>query len=290
MRRIAIVGPGAIGGTVAAWLAQDEANEVVLCARTPLDRLSVETPGGMIEARPPVLTDPAEAAAVDWVLVCTKTYDSAASAAWFAGLLGERTRIAILQNGVEHVELFAPYVARERLLPAVVNIPAERLAPGRVRQRHNGAIAVPAGPEGEAFAALFAGAAITVRTTEDFFTAAWEKLALNCTGAINALVLKPNGIVHDARIAELMRALMAECIAVGRAEGAKLAGDLPDRILARCRKGPADSVNSMHADRLAGRPLELDARNGVIVRRGAKHGIAAPLNALMVTLLEAAQA
>jgi 2-dehydropantoate 2-reductase len=45
----------------------------------------------------------------------------------------------------------------------------------------------------------------------------------------------------------------------------------------------------MLADRLAGRPMEYDARNGVIVRRGARHGVAAPMNALMVALLEAAQ-
>lgn len=287
MTRIAVIGPGAIGGTVAAWLAQDSRNEVVLCARTPLESLSVDAPGGTIAARLPVLTDPAEGAAADWVLVCTKTYDVAGAAAWFGGLVGQGTRVAILQNGVEHVELFAPFVKRERLLPAVVNIPAERLGPGKVLQRHNGAITVPAGAAGEAFVALFSGAAIKVATTADFLSAAWEKLTLNCTGAVNALVLKPNGVVHEARIAELMRGLMEECIAVGRAEGATLADDLPERVLDLCRKGPADSVNSMHADRAAGRPMEVDARNGVIVRRGAAHGIPTPLNALMVTLLDA---
>jgi 2-dehydropantoate 2-reductase len=290
MTRIAVIGPGAIGGTVAAWLAQDAANAVTLCARSALASLSVEAPGGRIEARPPVLTDPAEAAPVDWVLVCTKTYDAAGAAAWFGGLVWEGTRIAILQNGVEHEDLFAPFAERERLLPAVVNIPAERLEPGRVLQRHNGAITVPAGPAGDAFVAMFAGAAIKVATTADFLSAAWEKLTLNCTGAVNALVLKPNGVVHDEAIAGLMRGLMEECIAVGRAEGATLADELPEKVLDMCRRGPADSVNSMHADRLAGRPMEIDARNGVIVRRGAVHGIETPLNALMVTLLEAAQA
>jgi len=140
MTRIAVIGPGAIGGTVAAWLAQDAANDVILCARTPLERLEVEAPGGTIEARPTVLTDPARAATADWVLVCTKTYDAAGAAAWFGGLVGDGTRIAILQNGVEHVELLAPFAPPGRLLPAVVNIPAERLAPGRILQRHNGAI------------------------------------------------------------------------------------------------------------------------------------------------------
>jgi len=289
MTRVAVVGPGAIGGTVAAWLARDAAIEVVVCARTPLERLTLEAPEARIEAEVPVLTDPATAAPADWALVCTKAYDADAAAAWLERLIGRGTRVAILQNGVEHVERFEPFVALERLLPAVVNIPAERTAPGNVVQRRHGAIVVPAGPGGEDFVRLFQHCPIAVSTTEDFLTAAWEKLTLNCTGAVNALVLKPNGVVHDPAIAEIMRALMEECIAVGRAEGARLADDLPERVLEGCRGGPPESVNSMHADRLAGRPMEVDARNGVIVRRGGARGIATPLNRLMVTLLEAAQ-
>ena len=290
MTRVAIVGPGAIGGTVAAWLAQNAALDVSICARTPFETLRLEAPGGTMEATLPVLTDPAEATPVDWVLVATKTYDVGGAAAWLSRLARPGTRVAILQNGVEHVERFAPFVPAARLLPAVVNIPAERSAPGRILQRRNGAITVPAGADGDAFIRLFAAAPIALSTTGDFLTAAWEKLALNCTGAVNALVLKPNGVVHAPGIADLMRGLIAECIAVGRAEGAKLADDLADRIVEGCRTGPAESVNSMHADRLAGRPMELDARNGVIVRRAARHGIAAPLNAMMVTLLQAASA
>lgn len=288
MTRIAVVGPGAIGGTVAAWLAQDPAMEVTVCARTGFEKLVVDAPGGRIEAWVTVFTDPSAAKPVDWVLVCTKAYDAPGAAAWLDRLAGKGTRVAILQNGVEHVARFAPFVAREFLLPAVVNIPAERSAPGRILQRRHGAIVVPAGADGEDFVRLFARTPIAVSTTADFVTAAWEKLTLNCTGAVNALLLKPNGIVRAPGIAEIMRALMAECIAVGRAEGAALDDGLAERVIEGCREGPPNSVNSMHADRVAGRPMEVDARNGVIVRLGRKHGIETPLNALMATLLEAA--
>ena len=60
------------------------------------------------------------------------------------------------------------------------------------------------------------------------------------------------------------------------------------QVVAGYRAGPADGINSLHADRLAGRPMEIDARNGVIVRRGAVHGIATPVNAMVAALLEAA--
>ncbi|HWU13175.1 MAG TPA: ketopantoate reductase C-terminal domain-containing protein, partial [Caulobacter sp.] len=90
--------------------------------------------------------------------------------------------------------------------------------------------------------------------------------------------------------AEIMRALVGECVAVGRVEGADLPSDLPQTVVEGYRAGPPDGINSLHADRAAGRPMELDARNGVIVRLGARHGIATPVNTMMVALLEAATA
>mgnify|MGYP000347211823 CR=1 FL=1 len=288
MTTIAVIGPGAVGGTVAAWLAQNPAHAVTVCVRTPFESLAVETPEGSITATPRVATSPRGLAAVDWVLVTTKTYDTDATWAWLDALVGPDTRVAILRNGVEHVEPFAGRIAAERLVPAVVDIPAERSAPGRVLQRRNGWIKVPAGLAGEAFAALFAHAPIAVEPVADFKTEAWKKLALNCAGAVNALVLKPAGVAQDEGAAEVMRSLVRECVAVGRAEGADLSDELPDQVIAGYRAADPASVNSLHADRAAGRPMELDARNGVIVRKGAAHGIAAPANAMVVALLNAA--
>ena len=94
---IALIGPGAIGATVAAWLAQSPDLALTLCVRTPLDRLEIEAPGGLITAQPEMLTDPAEARPVDWVLICTKAYDVAGAAVWLARLVGPGTRVAELQ-------------------------------------------------------------------------------------------------------------------------------------------------------------------------------------------------
>ena len=284
---IALIGPGAIGATVAAWLAQSPDLALTLCVRTPLDRLEIEAPGGLIMAQPEMLTDPAEARPVDWVLVCTKAYDVAGAAAWLARLVGPETRVAVLQNGVEHVARFAPYLPVERIVPAVVDISAERSAPGRVLQRMNGNILVPAGADGEAFAALFGHTPIEARTTADFTTALFRKLTVNCAGGICGIVNKPNGVARDPAIAELMLALAEECVAVGRAEGAKLADDLAVSVVRGYQTTAPDSINSLHADRMAGRPMEIDARHGVIVRLGEKHGIATPMNELAVTLLTA---
>jgi len=284
---IALIGPGAIGATVAAWLAQSPDLALTLCARTPLDRLEIETPGGPITARPEVLTDPGEAKPVDWVLVCTKAYDVAGAAAWLEHLVGPDTRVAVLQNGVEHVARFAPYVPVERIVPAVVDISAERSAPGRVLQRMNGNILVPAGADGDAFTALFGHTPIDARTTTDFTTALFRKLTVNSAGGVCGIVNKPNGVSRDAAVAEFMLALAEECVAVGRAEGARLADDLAASVVRGYQTTAPESINSLHADRMAGLPMEIDARHGVIVRLGEKHGIPTPMNKLAVALLTA---
>lgn len=290
MASVAVVGPGAIGGTIAAWLSRHpEVDDLVLCARTPLDRLEVRTPDGeTIEARPRVLTDPAQVSApVDWLLVATKAYDVEAAAGWLGPLLGPATRLAVLQNGVEHVERFSPWVDPARILPVVVDLPAERSAPGRIHHRRSGTLSVPAGDMGEAFCALFAHGVIEASTTDDFVSVAWTKLALNCAGAVCALTGRPTGVVNEPGMAEVMRGMVAECVRVGRAGGAILDDGLPDLVVERTIASPPDSINSILGDRLAGRPMEWDARNGVIVRKGAAHGLEAPLNGMAAAILRA---
>ena len=197
------------------------------------------------------------------------------------------TCLAVVQNGVEHMERFAAIVPRERTLPVIIDIPAERSAPGRIRQRRQGDLTVPSGELAARFAALFEGTPLTPRLSDDWISAAWRKLALNSAGVVNALTRKPAGVVRHPKAAALMRAIAAESMAVGRAMGARLPDTLPDEVLERLFASTPDSVNSLLADRLADRPMELDARNGVIVRLGADHGIPTPLNAMAVALLEA---
>jgi 2-dehydropantoate 2-reductase len=287
LTRIAIVGPGAIGGVVAAWLAQNDAFEVSVCARTHFDGLEVQTPDGVLVAAPPVYTQPDEAAPVDWALICAKTYDAEGAAAWLPALLGPETCIGVLQNGVEHVERFAPHAGSAPIVPCVVDIPAERSAPGRVLQRRFGTILAPDDENGRALAELFAQTRIEASTTPDWRSAAWAKLCINCAGAVSAVTLQGAGVARREPIADLMRALVRECAAVGHAEGAVLGDDTPDHVVAGYQAADPASMNSLHADRLNGRRMEIDARNGVIVRKGAQHGIEAPMNALMVALLEA---
>jgi 2-dehydropantoate 2-reductase len=286
MTKIAVIGPGAVGSTIAAWLMQDASNSVVVAARTRLSDIEVHTPERLLRAAPNVITHVSDASPVDWVLVTTKAYDAQAAGVWLEGFCDAETVVAILQNGVEHVERFESFLPRARLLPVMVDVPAERTAPGRVAQRRNGRMVVPEGSNGARFVELFSHTPIDVSQSNDFESELWRKLCLNAAGALSAILLKPAVIAHHEGAAQIMEKIIREAIVVGRAEGASLDDSLVQTIIAGYRSAP-DSINSIHADRLAGRRMEIDARNGVIVRLGRKHGIATPVNEMVVALLEA---
>jgi 2-dehydropantoate 2-reductase len=287
MARVAIVGVGAIGGVLAAQLEVTGRHEITLCTRRPLDQLTVKTPEGVVAVKARNVTNPALAEPVDWVLVATKTYDAKSAAAWFPSLCRESAPVAIVQNGVEHRVRFAPYLNAEQILPVIIDCPVERQQDGTVFQRGAARMQVEAGRLGCEFAGLLAGSSAQIEQTEDFLTAAWRKLCINSAGALSALTMKPAGVLRGEALGDMAREIVAECVAVGRAEGARLDDGTAQRVLEGYRAQPPDSINSMLADRMAARPMEIDARNGVIVRKGEKHGVITPLNRMAVALLEA---
>ncbi|WP_041587058.1 2-dehydropantoate 2-reductase [Terriglobus saanensis] len=288
MANIAIIGVGAIGSTIAAALQQTGRHKLVLCTRRALTHPRVETPSGTVEIQALNLTDPTQSLpegwSADWVLVVTKTYATEAAAAWFPLLLSPETKVAILQNGVEHRDRF-PDLAQHRVAPVIVQYPAERKPDGDILQRNPVSLDVENTEAARAFAALFAPG--EVRTHEDFLSIAWRKLCVNAAGVVSALTLRPVAILQQEAPARLAKEIAEECAAVGRAEGATLPEDVGQYLRDFYAAISPDSINSLLADRQAGRPMESDARNGVIVRLGEKHGIATPLNRMAVTLLEA---
>jgi 2-dehydropantoate 2-reductase len=289
MARIALIGVGAIGGALAGLLYSTQKHQLTLCTRRPLPDLIVRTPEGEQHVEALNLTSTLHSEPVDWIIVSTKAYDAEGAASWFAGLSPNGAPIAIVQNGVEHRERFSPWIRASRLLPVVIDCPVERTAEGVVNVRGSVLMKTEDSPIGRSFLELFEGSSAHCVLTEDFTTAAWWKLCINVVGALNALTLEPGRVLWEDSLIPIERALVAECLAVARAEGAKLDESVIDEVINLYRCHPADSVNSLLADRLAGRHMEYDARNGAVVRKGAKHGIATPLNQMATALLEIAE-
>jgi len=287
---IAVVGLGSIGGIIAASLRAADRHDVVACVRKPLDRLTLERPSGTVEVALRTLTDPAAATPVQRVLLCTKTYHTESAAPWLARLCDSRTRVAAMQNGIGHAERLAPYVNGATVIPIVVYYNGERLAADRVRFRRAGDhdLVVSDDADGQAFARLLDGTQMQIRFSDDLHTLIWRKLLINAVAnPITALTEQRQAVLRRPDVKELCLAVLAEADAVARADGARLRADEAAQIMTTLMTYPPDAGTSMYFDRLAGRPLEIDALNGAIVAIAGKYQLPAPLNRALVTLLRA---
>jgi 2-dehydropantoate 2-reductase len=287
---VAVIGLGGVGGAAAGSLAAAGGHDVIACVRQPIARFTLERAEGAVEAPLHLLTDPAQAKPVDWVLVCTKTHQTAGAGPWLARLCTPATHVAVMQNGIDHVACVEPLARGAGIVPVLVYYNGERLAPDRVRIRHAGPHdAVVADDEpGRAFVDLFEGTSLRIIRSGDFATLAWRKLLINAVAnPITALTLQRQAVLRRPDVQELCRGILDEAVAAARAEGVKLAEDETARTIAMLENFSGELGTSMYFDRLAGRRLEAEALTGAIVAAGDRHGMAMPLNRALLTLLRA---
>jgi 2-dehydropantoate 2-reductase len=287
--RVALIGPGAIGGTVAGGLLASRRHDVTICANQKFETLTVRRADGSATQSWPVrvATSPAEVEPAEWVLLAVKSHQTGSAASWLKATLGPQSKLVVLQNGVEHRDRVAPFVqSSAAVLPIVVQLPALRTAPGEITT-YGGAMLIAADDAaGREFSGLFADTQVKVSLTDDFMTRQWEKLCLNAaSGSLTALTVNPDAIATVPGLRELALGIVDECIKVGRAEGARFADSYGSQLVDGFMMRTGNRGNSMYYDRRDGKELEYDARNAVICRLGRKHGIATPLSDAIVALL-----
>jgi 2-dehydropantoate 2-reductase len=289
MTDIAVIGPGAIGCAFAAAAAQ-AGHAVSIAARTPFAALDVTYPGGRVQAAVRTLSL-GEAKVFPVVMLATKAHQTVEAAPWLNALCGPGTVLAVLQNGVEHLARAQPLVGRDvAIVPAMVACPSDRVSPGVAHVTGAARLDVPQGEASVTFQHVFDGSFAEIRIVEDWLTSAWGKLVLNAVGGgIGVLTRKGNEVLKDEGIARIYRALAAEVVAVGQAEGANLPNDIGERLYAMISRGPHLHTPSIVVDRLNGVPTEWVARNEVVLRLAAKHGIPVPLNDLVCNLIRAGE-
>ncbi len=283
------MGPGAVGTTVAALLYK-AGHQVLLCGHTPRDSIELRPDGGdPIVVPGPVLTDPGQVpGSVDVVVLAVKATQNDDAAGWLGRLCDEHTIVTVLQNGVEQVEQVKPHCRSSPVIPGIVWYAAETQPQGWVRLRTEAALVLPSGPTATTVAELLRGAGCRVDTDPDFITAAWRKLLTNALAGFLALSRRRSGMFRRNDVAELSRRYVAECLAVARADGARLPDDVVDELVELFRRAPEDMGTSILADAENRRRMEWDIRNGVIIRKARAHGLATPISDVLVPLLAAA--
>lgn len=285
--QVAVIGPGAIGGAAIGALVDGGLTPLVAC-RTPFNEIEVTHPTGEVRGPVECLTDSSAAAPADVVLLCVKAHQTPGVGEWLQALVGPGTVVFVLQNGIEHEAVVRPFVpANAPVVPVVVSLPARRTAPGRITVAARGRLVVPPGAASEQLANLIDSEFVAVRESEDWWTDAWKKLMINASlGAFGVLTGRDNSAIAEDPAARLfVLGIMDEVAEVARAEGADLPVGLPATVLDAILVAATGHLSSIAVDRIEGRPTEWQARNAVVGRIAARHGIDVPHNEMATALV-----
>jgi 2-dehydropantoate 2-reductase len=134
---------------------------------------------------------------------------------------------------------------------------------------------------------VFTAAGIETTVPPDFQAALWQKFLFICGyGGIGAVTRAPASVVRSLpETRALIEHAMVEVYAVARARGIALSDDAVARAMAGVDSLPDDGSSSMQRDILAGRPSELEGKNGAVVRLGRGSGVETPINSFIYACL-----
>ncbi len=290
---LAVLGPGGVGGLLAGLLARGGDSVTVLASEATSE--AVADHGLHIESeRFGNFTTAVQAATelghlVDACLVTVKATQLRESLRRLpAEALGRGLVIPFL-NGIDHVELLREVYPPDSVVAATIRIETTKLGPGSIRHTSPFALVeIAHRPENreevELIAAHMSATGLDVRIRDDEPAMLWDKFAMLAPLALLTTHERGNvGAVRTRRRADAT-ALYGEYAEVARAEGVPVDPEIMVRLLDSM---PESMETSMQRDQAAGRPLELDALGGGLLRRAARAGIATPLTSRLVAELEA---
>lgn len=293
--RIAVFGTGGAGGYFGGRLARAGENVTFIARGEHLRALRehglrVESVKGDFEIQPAQATDnPEEVGEVDVVIVGVKAWQVPEVAKVLRPLVGPGSYVLPLQNGVEAASQLGAVLGADRVLGGLAKIFSSVVEPGRVR--HVG------GPASVAFGELdnrpserverlrnaFALAGVTVEVPPDIHVALWEKFMFIAPfGGIGAVTRAPIGTLRSLpETRQMLEQGTREVFQVARASNIPLDDDAVARTMAFVDSQLPVGTASMQRDIVAGRPSELEAWNGAVVRLGQQVGVATPLHAFL---------
>jgi 2-dehydropantoate 2-reductase len=298
--RIAVVGAGAVGGYFGGMFARAGAPIVLIGRRHFADAVNstglvLDKSEGQERIRVSATTEMSAIRDCSLILFSVKANDTDETAKQIAPFLQPDATVVCLQNGVDNADRVRA-ATNVVTVPAVVYVAVSVPEFGRVKHLARGDLIIgPLSERTTEVANVFNRAAISCRISENIEGELWVKLLCNCAlNAISALGHARYGqIVQNRDAKQLMQDVVDEVLAVARAAGVVLPGvDGRESGMAAAMEiatQMADAFSSTAQDLNRGRPTEIDALNGYIVRQGAALAVPVPINGALFTLVKLAE-
>jgi len=293
--RIAVVGVGAVGGYL-GWRLARSGQDVVFIARgeslaaLQKDGFRIDTLEGTTEVLPVQATDdPSSVGPVDAVLVGVKAWQVPEAAEAVRPLMGPKSFVVPLQNGVEAPSILARALGSEHVLGGLCYMVAFKVGPGHVRHAGMdprvifGELDNRRSERAEELLAAFSHAGVNAEIPRDIHEAIWNKFLFIATfSSVAAVTRAPAGVIRSIpETRAMMEAVAREVAAVAAASGVHLEETAIQSVMGIIDNLPASGTASMQRDIMEGRPSELASQPGAVVRLGAETGVATPVSSLL---------
>ncbi|MFH0763494.1 MAG: 2-dehydropantoate 2-reductase [Candidatus Omnitrophota bacterium] len=298
--KIAIVGPGAMGCLISAYLKNKTKEEVWLYDKLPEragyirdNSVKVETPNNAFQAKLSVACDAKEIGVCDLAIICVKSYSTEDACRGIKEMVGENTYVMTMQNGIGNVQILNEYFGEDRVIAGVTNHGATLLGIGRVRHAGRGDTII-----GKAdgrlsgmlkeISGILNKCGFETKISKDIDSVIWSKLIINVgINALTAITRLNNGaLIEYEESRALLRNAVQEAAKIVKRKRVKLAYDDPIQKVESVCKGTAQNISSMLQDVLNRKRTEIDFINGAIVRQGKTLGIATPVNEVLTNLVK----
>ena len=294
--RIAIMGAGGVGGCLGGLLGK-AGNDVWLIVRG--EHLEAIRANGLKLVRPDTefvvhvnATDnPAEVGPVDLVLFTVKTYQNRHVITTLKPLMGHQTSVITLQNGVESHEQLGAVLGPSNILPGAYWASSHILSPGVIGEDVPAQISFGEIDDTDSLRSpdirkVFRDAGIETEISLDPLQVLWEKFIVlsALAGITSAAQTRPKELLKYPDARTMFCNAMEESLAVGLAKGINLPDNLVQDSLKYVDNLP-DFQNSMHGDYEAGRPTELEALSGAVIRLGKQIGVKTPVHEFLYSVL-----
>jgi 2-dehydropantoate 2-reductase len=297
--RIAIIGAGGVGGYFGGKLAHGGVDVVFIVRGATFDAMRTRglrvdsIKGDFVVERPNATDDPASAGKVDAVFVTVKTWQLAAAAESIKPMIGDDTMVIPLENGIDAPDQLAAILGRDHVLGGLCGIVSFIAAPGHIR--HIGADPFMMFGEldnrrttrVERLRDLCLGAGVQADIPSDIHHALWSKFVFIAPmSGIGAATRVPIGVWRSMpEPRELATRAIREIADLARARGVDLGSEAVERTLGRFDALTPDATSSLQRDIIDGKPSELDAQLGAVVRLGRAAGVPTPVCETLLALL-----
>jgi 2-dehydropantoate 2-reductase len=227
----------------------------------------------------------------DLVIVLVKSFDTREAIESAAPILGPRTVVLSLQNGLGHEDILADVVGRERVLAGKTYVGGVMIGPGHIIAGTRGKETFIGELDGRVtervqnIASEFNRAGLATSVSANIIGTMWDKLLVNvATGALSGITRLPYGELYAVpEIEACALAAVAEAMAVARASGVELTTREPRDAWIKASEGlPADFKTSMLQSLEKESITEIDFINGSVVRWGARCKVPTPVNQALV--------